>query len=508
MTPDCPPDNDWRWRVFDSLSFPTLVLRPDRMIVSANRKFLERIGVTETEIIGKTCQHIIKHDITEDHELCALSSCPLDRTVKDGTGHSILRRLKDEDGGVRWEDRVFSPIKDDAGRVIYVIESFRDVTKSKRIESAFFGIRQLLDRLIQSSASAIVAADNEGRILLMNPAAEKLFGYTFGETHRLTTCDLYPEKGASDIMARLRSDDYGGRGKLTVTEVNIRTSAGEQVPVEMSGAIIYENDEELATMGIYNDLRERIALGEKLKAAERLVIQSEKMASLGRLAAGVAHEINNPLTGIVLYGNMALDKLDAANPLRGHLEYILEDAERCKDIVQHLLAYSRQSSSKREYCQINQLVSESLGLIRDQKLFLNVNARRDLSTRPLPVFVDRNQMRQVVINLVMNAIDAMDRKGTLTLRTYGSNEGRSACLEVIDTGCGISDEDRSRIFEPFFTTKAPGQGTGLGLSTAYGIVKENGGVISVPASGEKGTTFLITLPVAVDFCSGMPESIG
>ncbi|MFH1981701.1 MAG: ATP-binding protein [Pseudomonadota bacterium] len=508
MNAATPPQIDWQSRVFDSLSFPTLVLRPNRIIVSANRRFYEKTGFVEADIVGKTCQDVMPADVIEDGELCSASSCPLDRTAASGCGHSIIRRIRGSDGKTRWEDRVFSPILDEAGKVIYIIESFRDVTKAKRLEQAFYGIRQLLDRVVLSSASAIVAADRSGRILLMNPAAEKLFDCSFSQGSHLTTRDLYPEGGAQEVMKRLRSDDYGGPGKLTVTKVDIESATGERIPVEMTGAIIYERDEELATMGIYNDLRDRMALDQKLRETEAQVIQSEKMASLGRLAAGVAHEINNPLTGIVLYGNMALEKLAPQDPVRGHLDFILEDAGRCKDIVQHLLAYSRQSSARREYFHLNQLVEESLNLIRDQKLFINVVARRELATMPLPVLADRNQMRQVVINLVINAIDAMDKRGTMTLRTYGRGEDKKACLEVADTGSGIPGENLSRIFDPFFTTKAPGRGTGLGLSTAYGIVKDNGGTISVKSTGPGGTTFLITLPIFSDMVTGMPESVG
>jgi two-component system NtrC family sensor kinase len=261
-------------------------------------------------------------------------------------------------------------------------------------------------------------------------------------------------------------------------------------------------------MGIYNDLRDRIALDNKLKEAEALVLQSEKMASLGRLAAGVAHEINNPLTGILLYGNMMLEKLEADHPMRTSLTYILEDAGRCKDIVQHLLAYSRQSSTSRELFTTNQLVEESLNLIRDQKLFINVQIKRELTEEPLQLFADRQRLRQVVINLVMNAIDAMNRNGTLTLRTYADDDGTNACLEIADSGSGIPRENLSHIFDPFFTTKEPGKGTGLGLSTAYGIISDNGGEITVKHTGPQGTTFLIILPLASQTAMGMPESIG
>ncbi len=499
---------DWRMRVFDSLSFPTLVLRPDRTIISVNRKFLQKIGAEEAEVVGRTCREVF-YEFFYDNELpCAQTTCPLDKTLKEGQGHSMLRQVVNKTGQRRWEDRVFSPILDDAGEVIYVIESVRDVTRTKTLEKMFYGMREFLDRAIQSSASAIVAADREGRILIMNQAAEELFGGAFNRAEKLNARDLYPEGGARNLMRMLRNKNYGGAGKLPVTQVTIRTFTGEEIPVEMTGAIIYEGDHEAATMGIYNDLRDRLAVEKKLRQAEAQVVQSEKMASLGRLAAGVAHEINNPLTGILMYGNLLQDKIQSDETLKQHLQFILEDAERCRDIVKNLLAYSRLSSSSRECMPLNDLVEESLRLIRDQRLFLSVAVEKQLSDRPLQIFADRNQLRQVVINLVINAIDAMNKVGTLTLKTYADAHGKMACLSVTDTGCGIKEADRSRIFDPFFTTKGPGKGTGLGLSTAYGIVKDNGGDISVQETGSQGTTFVLTLPLAEEALAGTPESIG
>jgi len=245
-----------------------------------------------------------------------------------------------------------------------------------------------------------------------------------------------------------------------------------------------------------------------LDEAQSQLLQAEKMASLGQLAAGVAHEINNPLTGILMYGNLMKEKLEGTHPLRSSLTFILEDAERCRDIVKNLLAYSRQSGTSPERFSLNTLVEESFPLIRDQKLFINVAIRKELSSDRLPVKADRKKMSQVVINLVLNALDVMKEKGILTLRTYRDDDRQKACLEVSDTGGGISEENLSRIFDPFFTTKELGKGTGLGLSTAYGIVKDNNGDISVKETGPGGTTFLVALPLDLDSPESLPETIG
>ncbi|MDH3838559.1 MAG: ATP-binding protein, partial [Desulfobacteraceae bacterium] len=168
--------------------------------------------------------------------------------------------------------------------------------------------------------------------------------------------------------------------------------------------------------------------------------------------------------------------------------------ERCKDIVKDLLAYSRQTSPAKETFQVNSLIEQSLTLLRDQKRFLNINLVKKMSDDMMLIRADKNQLIQVIINLTMNAIDAMDRKGTLTFRTYRNKPHRKVYIEVSDTGCGIPEENLSKVFDPFFTTKGPEKGTGLGLSTSYGIVKENGGRISIKETSSRGTTVLIELP--------------
>ncbi len=484
---------DWRIRVFDSLSFPTLILKPNKVVRGANEVFFDTFG-PEKDIIGKTC-HEIFYGSTEP---CGPEACPFSAVMEDKKGHSILKRLVEKDGREKWEERVFSPILHDNGEIAYIMESVRDVTRIKSLERRLSGMEEFLERVVQSSASAIVAADLTGRILVMNKAAEELFGYSMAEAcQRLTIEQFYPHGTAREIMKKIRDEDHGGKGKLPSTKVTIVNSEGEEIPVEMTAAIIYANGEEIATAGIYNDLRERIEIERRLKEAQVQLAQSEKMASLGQLAAGVAHEINNPLGGILLYSNLAIEELEEGHPIREDLQYVVEDANRCKEIVKDLLAYSRQTNPCRGVSQFNELVENSLSLIRDQTLFRNIQVVKEMSDGMMLIHADRNQLTQVIINIVMNAVAAMDGKGTLTFRTYRNKPARKVYLEISDTGCGILEKDLPRIFDPFFTTKEPGKGTGLGLSTAYGIIKENGGEISVKTTSPQGTTFLVELPLHI-----------
>lgn len=502
-------EQDWRFSVFDSLSYPSRVLKPDCTIVAVNQKFIDAIDKDGADIIGRKCQEINRKYSPGRHFPCANEdSCPLVKVVQSKKGQSIVFKTTGSDGKEKWEDRVFSPIMGKAGEVEYIIESVRDVTRVKTLEKMYTGMRELIDNVVQSSVSGIMAADRRGNIILMNRAAENLFDYTAEEADKVNIEDFYPSGVAREIMKKLRDPNIGEKGKLPITKVNIVTHHGEEIPVEMTAAIIYEDGKESATAAIFNDLREKIEVERKLREAQTQVMQTEKMASLGRLAAGVAHEINNPLTSILLYGNIMQEKLESENPLQKNLRFILEDAERCKDIVKNLLAYSRQTSPKNDVFLINVLVNESLSLIRDQKLFMHIDVVKDLAAYPIYITADKNQLCQVVINLIINAIDAMGGSGKLTFRTSGDPRSGKAYLEVEDSGCGIPPDHLSKVFDPFFTTKAPGQGTGLGLSMAYGILEENRGRISVKETGPGGTTLLLQLPAMADSDGLLFDSIG
>ena len=485
---------DWRLRVFDSLSFPTLILKPNKVIVTANQRFFDKSGVRPEDIVGKTCHEIFYHS----KEPCSAELCPLPGVLANGEGHSILRQVTGSTGEKTWEDRVFSPIQDDAGNIIYIMESLRDVTRVKTLERTLEETREFLEKVIQSSASAIVASDLNGIILLMNKVAEDLFGFSLNQMKgKKSVIDLYPPGKAKELMREMRDERRGGKGKLPPTKVGILNVKGEEIPVEVTASIIYEQGKEVATMGIYNDLRERLAVEKTLKETQAQLAQSEKMASLGQLAAGVAHEVNNPLTGILLYAAMALEQIGKDDPLREHLAYIVEDVNRCKGIVKNLLAYSRRSTTTKEIISLNDLVHQSLNLIRDQKLFGNIVVLKELSEEMMMVHADKNQLAQVLINLIMNACGAMNGEGVLTFRTYRDKPNKRAYLEVSDNGCGIAEENLPKIFDPFFTTKEPGKGTGLGLSTSLGIIQEIGGRISVKETSPQGTTFLVELPLFV-----------
>ncbi len=256
-----------------------------------------------------------------------------------------------------------------------------------------------------------------------------------------------------------------------------------------------EAAEELVELGeAFNIMAKSIAdRDEQLVENARKMSESKKLATLGQLAAGIAHEINNPLGGIVMYSHMLKEELQKQEN-RENVEKIAREADRCKKIVKGLLDFARQTKPERSEADINHVLDEVIGLLEHQTLFHGITVVRDHSrTIPL-VNVDGAQMQEVFMNIILNAAQAMDGRGTLTTTTRLAQNNRAIEIVIRDTGPGIAQEDLDKIFEPFFTTKEVGRGTGLGLSIAYGIVERHHGSIRVESEVGKGTAFFVQIP--------------
>jgi signal transduction histidine kinase len=232
----------------------------------------------------------------------------------------------------------------------------------------------------------------------------------------------------------------------------------------------------------------------KLTTMQNALKQSEKLAHMGQLSAGIAHELNNPLGVVIMYSNILLDECTPEDPVREDLKLIVEQAARCKKIVGGLLNFARKNQVNHQFIDIRKLTENSVaGVVFPD----NIKAVIEDRTTSPDASIDSEQMTQVLTNLFRNAIDAMPEGGTLTVTL--EDTPADVIIIVSDTGSGIRDEDKPKIFEPFFTTKGLGKGTGLGLATTYGIVKMHKGQITVetnsdPAKGATGTTFKIILP--------------
>lgn len=402
------------------------------------------------------------------------------------------------------------PIRDARGDIMGYQGINLDITERKRIEEELRETNEFFRNLIERSVDGIIATDMKGNIFIFNKGAEELTGYSVSKVvGKLHITDLYPKGMAKQVMEKLRSSEYGGVGKLTPIPLTILNRAGDQVPIQLSAALIYDRSgQEVATVGIFTDLRPRLKMEKRLEETHLQLVSSEKMASLGKLAAGIAHEINNPLGGILIYSSLLMEDLPPDDPKRPDLERIVQETGRCKEIVKSLLEFARQTEPKREPVDINRAITDGLFFLENQALFHNIRITKRLDPS-LPLIIgNAGPLKQVFTNIIINAAEAIHGTGELTITTFSSPNRNSVFVEFTDTGEGIPEENLSRIFEPFFTTKDVGKGTGLGLATSYGIVESHGGKIDVKSKVGKGTTFTIELPVRAENETGLERSVG
>jgi len=359
--------------------------------------------------------------------------------------------------------------------------------------------KDYLENLINSIEDEIMVIDRNYLIVSANHALLSRVGKSKEEVvgkpcYEVSQKALEPCAGPHKACPARETFDTG-RSSQTVhihpLEEEERHVEVHASPVRDEGGAVHQ------VVEISRDVTQRKRLEERL-------LQSERLISLGQLAASVAHEINNPLTGILTYTNLLLRRLEK-HPLpnldledfRRHLSTIGEETARCGRIVLNLLDFSRQSEYNPLPVDVNQIVNKSLQLLEHKiKKHEDIKIVKDLGPGELVIHGDFNQLQQVFMNIVLNAAQAMPKGGTLVIRTQMSPDRRFADIRFEDTGCGIPKEHLKKVFDPFFTTKNAGKGLGLGLSVAYGIVAKHGGAIHVDSKLGKGTTFIVELPLA------------
>ncbi|HVP77539.1 MAG TPA: PAS domain S-box protein [Thermodesulfobacteriota bacterium] len=473
-------------------------VRHGLFISSREGKFLD-CNQALLDLLGyATKQEFFEIDIARD-----LYVNPEDRKVfqerieRDGYAKDMEVEFKKKNGERITVLLTGHPIKNEKGEVVGYQGINLDISERKRIENELREANEFFMNLIESSVDGIIAADMKGNIFIFNKGAEALTGYWAEEViGKLHITRIYPDGVAKEIMKKLRSPEYGGVGKFIPTQLNVLNKVGEEIPIQLSAVLIYNGTgQEIASVGIFTDLRPRLKMEKKLQETHLQLVSSEKMASLGKLAAGIAHEINNPLGGILIYASLMMEDLSEDDSRRGDLARIVQEAGRCKEIVKSLLEFARQTEPKMEPTDINRAINDGLFFLVNQALFYNIQIVKRLDSFLPFVQGNASQLKQVFMNIIVNAAEAMHGSGTLTITTAPAPDRKAIFVEFTDTGEGIPEENFTRIFDPFFTTKQVGKGTGLGLATSYGIVEDHGGKISVKSKVGEGTTFRIELPV-------------
>jgi two-component system NtrC family sensor kinase len=479
--------------LLDDLGLGAVVADARGIVVKANETFGRLVGRGAAEVAGGSLGEYLKENLVK--EIVEEVECGKGRSGCSAGRGVEVELTAGERGAVLAEMRICQAGSPGEEALVCFRDLTRERTRERDEEKQKLRQIHFLRNIIHTSQEGIVASDMKGNIILFNEGAEKLLGWKAEEViGKVDVTALYPPGVAQEIMRKLRSPDYGGVGRLQAQHFIGVHKEGERIPVSLSASIIYEEGKEAASVGIFTDLRERTRLQKKLEEMKLQVFQIEKMASLGKLAAGVAHEINNPLAGILLFSHILKKKVGGEGEVSSDTDRIISDATRCKEIVQALLDFAHQTEQRKSMVDINRTVESGLTLLGKQAMFQNIEVVRELDPSLPPILANPTQLSQVLINLVTNAIDAMPRGGVLAVRTGPAGEGDYVRFEVSDTGCGISPDNLQKIFDPFFTTKAVGKGTGLGLSVVYGIVEDHEGRIGVSSSPGTGTTFTIDLP--------------
>lgn len=476
-----------------------IIDRQDR-IAYVNSFAAARLGGTRKDVVGKPTSAMFSHE-TADKQLQNLQ-----QVFRSGRALSSEARMPSPQGEV-WLHTRLTPIRDHNGEVASVLGISRDITARKQTEEQL----QKLVHAVEQSPSSIVITDVQGNIEYVNPKFTEITGYSLeeaiGKNPRILKSEETPPERYKQLWDTISS------GREWRGEFHNKRKNGE---LFWEYALIspIKNEQEKIThyVAIKEDISSRKSLEEQLR-------QAQKMEAVGRLAGGVAHDFNNLLTAINGYSELVLNRLGHNDPIRKDIEEIKKAGERAATLTCQLLAFGRKQVLQPRVLDLNAVVIDMEKMLL-RLISEDIELKAQLEPELGHVKADPGQLEQIIVNLVVNARDAMPRGGTLALTTknvtvdksfaarhVGMSPGRYVRLSVCDTGYGMDAETKSHLFEPFFTTKTKGKGTGLGLSTVYGIVKQSNGYIHVTSEIGIGTTFDVYLP-SVEWREAKKESEG
>ena len=355
--------------------------------------------------------------------------------------------------------------------------------------------------LIESSMDGILGCDENDIVVICNKSMEQMVDFSKSELVYKMSLEQFFEKGeANRLKSELEGEKYGGKNRLSLFETTLLGCGGRKIPVQVSAIMLFEQNEKQqdkknGLVCFFRDLREIRKL-EREKEDQAQILHQDKMMALGKLAASMVHEINNPLAGILNYSRLMIRILSRGSLTKEHqqkfqryLELVESETNRCSEIVSSLLTFSRKSPPSFGDVRVDELLHRCI-ILSQHKLELNNIKLITLINHDIPpIKGDFNQLQQCLINLVFNAVDAMPQGGTLTISASHEPKDKTITISVKDTGIGIPEENLSKIFEPFFTTKNKEYGVGLGLPTLYGIIERHNGKVSVESHIGAGSVF-------------------
>lgn len=390
-----------------------------------------------------------------------------------------------------------SVIKDASGKQVGIVSIIDDITSRKRLQQALKESEERYRSFVETARSAIIAMDSDGKIILFNPAAEKIFGRTADEMINSEFSSLFPAEQKDALRLELGKGSGVSALRGSTAELTALNKHGEEFPIDVSFSTCRVDGRPITTAIIF-DITERKSLQEQL-------LQSAKLAAIGELISGVTHEVNNPLAVVIGYSEMLLSESEMNAEAKEAVKSIHGEAERAKKVIQNLLSFARKHSPQKEVIQVNDILEKTLGLTDYEMRKNGVKIMRDLDPDLPETVGDPNQLQQVFLNIIINAQHAMtdmpdERRIIVRTRVKDkpgvSSAGTSSVIEIAfeDNGPGIPENVAKKIFDPFYTTKPKGKGTGLGLSVSFGIIRDHGGTIQVKPNEERGVTFFIEIP--------------
>ncbi|MFH1488311.1 MAG: PAS domain S-box protein [Pseudomonadota bacterium] len=439
----------------------------------------ENVGIT---ILSADRERGIQKQMSERARHEGVCELEMDRTRKGGTvfpAQTTITSIKGPSGGVEG-----------------FVEIVRDITRRKALERELRETKEFLENIMESSVDGIVTTDLKGKITYLNRAMEEILQCRRADMLGTHISHFYVRgiEQAREIMDLLRAKE-----RAEAYDMLAKGETGQVLSILTSIFLLRdEGDQIIGTAGIFKDVSDQKRLETQLKTAQANLVEASKMRALGELVSGVAHELNNPLMASQTILHVIFKNLHEDCPNRQRLELIQKCNNRIEKIVQHLKEFSRQTKTEFQEIDLNNPIENALMITGQRLLDHNISIVKKLAEGLPRILGDVSQLEQVFLNLISNAIDAMDDVAgnkELMIQSARDQGTQTLTVSVKDTGSGIPQENLDKVFEPFYSTKSVGKGTGLGLSLCFGIVETHGGRIAIKSQLGKGTEVLVTLPV-------------
>ncbi|MBU1903865.1 MAG: PAS domain S-box protein [Proteobacteria bacterium] len=463
-------------------------------ILDVNEAFIKSYGLSRQEVLGKSCYEVTHHMSIPCHRADSHCPCPMENSTLTGHSSYVEHVHRDHEGKTLYFEIAAHPLKDGGGQVTRVIHLSRDITWRKRLENEVIRSEEKYRTIFNSMPNPVFVLDvRDLQIIDCNDNVLAVYGFSKEELVRNSFLDFWEEGEreryaselkTSNIMNQVRQIDKKGQTIF----VNIHVS-----PSEYLGRKVL-----LVTA---SDITKRLM-------AEQQLIQASKMATLGEMATGIAHELNQPLSVIKTASSFLGKKVRKGEAIEDEIMKTMAgeinvQVDRATKVINHLREFGRKSDIRKEKVQVNKPLNKSLEIFSYQLRLREIEVVKDLEEDLPPIMADSNRLEQVFVNLLINARDAIeerwsrsDRKGEKKIFLKTSSKDGTVVIEIKDTGMGIPKSIVDKIFEPFFTTKKMVEGTGLGLSISYSIVQDYGGTITVETRYGEGSNFIIQFPIS------------